>query len=66
MIFLKKTDIEPLCRCGTLLNRFGPVLANDRVWLDIYKGEIGSEGRGKNGSGKDNAHEYALGIYFFR
>ena len=44
-----------------ITKRFGPVLANDRVWLDIYKGEILAL-LGENGSGKTTLTE-AL-VYF--
>ena len=42
---------------------FGPVLANDRVWLDIYKGEILSL-LGENGSGKTTLMNMLAGIYY--
>ena len=38
---------------------FGSVIANDKVNLDIYKGEILSL-LGENGSGKDHIDEYAF------
>ena len=42
---------------------FGSVLANDRVWLDIYKGEILAL-LGENGSGKTTLMNMLAGIYF--
>ena len=42
---------------------FGSVLANDRVWLDIYKGEILSL-LGENGSGKTTLMNMLAGIYY--
>ena len=42
---------------------FGPVVANDSVWLDIYKGEILSL-LGENGSGKTTLMNMLSGIYF--
>ena len=42
---------------------FGSVLANDRVWLDIYKGEILAL-LGENGSGKTTLMNMLSGIYF--
>ena len=46
-----------------ITKRFGPVLANDKVWLDIYRSEILAL-LGENGSGKTTLMNMLSGIYF--
>ncbi len=53
----------PAVKMRNITKRFGPVLANDRVWLDIYRGEILSL-LGENGSGKTTLMNMLAGIYF--
>ncbi|MDO4465280.1 MAG: ATP-binding cassette domain-containing protein, partial [Bacillota bacterium] len=46
-----------------ITKKFGPIIANDHVSMDIYKGEILSL-LGENGSGKTTLMNMLAGIYF--
>ena len=50
-------------RLRDISKSFGPVKANDKVWLDIYRGEILAL-LGENGSGKTTLMNMLSGIYF--
>ena len=55
---------EPIVKMRNITKRFGTkVIANDKVWLDIYRGEILSI-LGENGSGKTTLMNMLSGIYF--
>lgn len=53
----------PAVKMRNITKRFGSVLANDKCWLDIYKGEILAL-LGENGSGKTTLMNMLSGIYF--
>ena len=46
-----------------ITKRFGPVLASDKAWLDIYRGEVLAL-LGENGSGKTTLMNMLAGIYY--
>ncbi len=53
----------PAVMMRNITKAFGSILANDRVWLDIYRGEITAL-LGENGSGKTTLMNMLSGIYF--
>lgn len=54
---------EVAVRMCDIIKTFGPVIANDRVCLDIYRGEILAL-LGENGSGKTTLMNMISGIYY--
>ena len=54
--------MEPLLRVEQLTKRFPQVVANERISLDIYKGEIHCL-LGENGAGKSTLAECLYGFY---
>ena len=53
----------PAVSVRNVTKRFGPVLANDKVCLDVYRGEILAL-LGENGSGKTTLMNMLSGIYY--
>ena len=53
----------PAVQMRDITKTFGTTVANDKVWLDIYRGEILAL-LGENGSGKTTLMNMLSGIYF--
>ena len=53
----------PAVKMRDITKRFGSTLANDKCWLDIYRGEILAL-LGENGSGKTTLMNMLSGIYY--
>ena len=53
----------PAVKMRDITKRFGSVVANDKCWLDIYRGEILAL-LGENGSGKTTLMNMLSGIYY--
>ena len=53
----------PAVAMRDITKRFGPVIANDKCWLNIYRGEILAL-LGENGSGKTTLMNMLSGVYF--
>ena len=56
-------DRIPAVKMRDITKRFGSVVANDKCWLNIYRGEILAL-LGENGSGKTSLMNMLSGIYF--
>ena len=57
------SEKTPVIKMRDISKAFGSKIANDKVWLDIYRGEILAL-LGENGSGKTTLMNMLSGIYF--